>query len=85
MCNVCVDKFDHHCIWINQCVGAKNYRFFLYFIITHFILCFYGFSIGVMLFYSHVMDKKLNEVKLPKRERIVTKFEILKLIMINKI
>lgn len=34
ICNQCVERFDHHCPWINNCVGIKNHNAFLMFLFT---------------------------------------------------
>ena len=41
VCGRCVERFDHHCPWINSCLGKKNYRTFWHFLLFLSSLCFF--------------------------------------------
>lgn len=34
VCNKCVYYFDHHCKWLNNCIGRRNYAVFMVCVVT---------------------------------------------------
>lgn len=47
VCDRCVLKMDHHCVFLAQCIGHFNYKYFCLFVIYAMFSC--GFYISVSL------------------------------------
>ncbi|KAM9782448.1 palmitoyltransferase ZDHHC23-A isoform 1-T2 [Syngnathus typhle] len=44
-CGVCVQRLDHHCVWLNSCVGQGNHRSFLLTLCVFLLTSLYGISL----------------------------------------
>ena len=40
-CNICIEGNDHHCPWTGKCIGKRNYKSFIIFVCSVFILFAY--------------------------------------------
>lgn len=47
VCRRCIKRMDHHCPWINNCVGEANQKFFIQFLFFVGVACLYSISLVV--------------------------------------
>ena len=56
VCQKCIDVFDHHCIWLNNCVGKHNYIQFLGLLVSAALMLCIQIAIGIAILVQYAQD-----------------------------
>nr|XP_002126411.1 palmitoyltransferase ZDHHC3 isoform X1 [Ciona intestinalis] len=47
ICRRCVRRMDHHCPWVNNCIGEMNQKYFIQFLFYTALLCIYALILNI--------------------------------------
>ena len=60
ICNVCVAKHDHHCVWVMNCLGKDNYVYFIGLLLSLSSLLTYGIYLAYIILDETLQSESLR-------------------------
>ena len=57
-CNKCIENFDHHCNWLNNCIGKYNYSFFYSLLLVLILNFFFVSIVGSYAFFDSTKKQR---------------------------
>ncbi|KAG7219196.1 hypothetical protein INR49_006289 [Caranx melampygus] len=60
-CKHCVRRFDHHCPWIENCVGERNHRWFVVYLLVQLLALLWALHIALYVRSTQPASNQSNQ------------------------
>ena len=71
-CGCCIERLDHHCPWIGTCVGKRNYKYFIMFMWSLFLICLFAIATCS----GHIANREAFGSKLEDNQRGISAAQV---------
>ena len=62
ICQKCHLRMDHHCPWVNNCIGLCNFRYFVLFLFYLWVICIFNTILSIHPFFKLKRFDQNNEL-----------------------